>query len=93
MNAFERALRLLALPIAVCFATGIMYWVWATYPKSQDFVLEIILPFYSLYLIMAASAMSAVSGDVKQFLVITTAISALFMAEICLRVVFDIQLF
>lgn len=93
MSGLEKALRLIALPIAVCLATGMMYWIWATYPKSQDFVLEVILPFYSLYLVLAAAAMGNVSGDIRQFLIITTFISTLFMAEIFLRVIFDILLF
>lgn len=90
MSGLESTLRLTALPIAVCLATGVMYWIWKTYPHSQDFVLEVTLPFYALYLVLAAAAMGTVSGSVKQFLIITTFISFLFMIEIILRVMFDV---
>ncbi|MFP4314503.1 MAG: hypothetical protein ACLFR0_09300, partial [Alphaproteobacteria bacterium] len=93
MHPIEKFLRLCALPISVCIATGAMYWVYITYPYDEDFMLERLLPLYSLFLVLTAASMGAVSGQVRQFLIITALISALFVGEMFLRVVFGIFLF
>lgn len=93
MSPLESILRLIALPCAVFLATIAMWWVWHTYPQNEDFFLSTVLPIYSLYLTLAAVSMGVVSGEVKQFMIIVTFISFLFMVEISLRVIFGIFLF
>lgn len=93
MNPLETTLRLLALPIAIFLAVIAMLWVWHTYPHNQDFFLSYVLPIYSLFLTMAAVSLSVVSGQVRQFLIIITFISFLFIVEMSLRVIFGILLF
>ncbi|MDB2683147.1 hypothetical protein N9Z27_02730 [Alphaproteobacteria bacterium] len=75
-----------ALPVSVFIAVLAMWWVWATYPNDQYFFLERILPFYSLYLTLTAICMKVVSGQIRQFLLITLILSSLFIIEIFLRV-------
>ena len=93
MHPIEKFLRLCALPIAVFIATLAMYWVYITYPHDEHFMLEKLLPFYALYLVLTAASMGAVSGQVRQFLIIVFIISALFVTELFLRVYLNIILF
>ena len=93
MSRLEVIFRLTALPIAVFLATIAMWWVWKTYPHDEDFLLSWVLPIYSLYLTLAAVSMGTVSGQIKQFLLLTTGISFLFVAELFLRVVGGFILF
>ena len=93
MGTLEKILRFAALPVSVCLAIIAMWWVWSTYPNNETFFLTKILPFYSLYLTLTAVCMRVLSGDIKHFMLITTAIASLFMLEIFLRVFLDIYLF
>ena len=93
MSNIEKILRFMALPLAVFLAVIAMWWVWATYPHDEDFFLERILPFYSLYLTLTAISLKTLSGEIKQFMIITTIVSSLFMIEIFVRVYLDILLF
>lgn len=93
MSKLERILRFSVLPICICLAIVAIYWVWETYPKNETFFLTRILPFYSLYLTLTAVCYKVLSGEIKQFMVITTFISSLFVVEIFCRVLLDIKLF
>ncbi len=86
MGRIEGVLRMTALPISVFIAVISMWWVWATYPNDEQFFLERILPFYSLYLTLTAVCMKVVSGQIRQFLLITLILSSFFIIEIFLRV-------
>ena len=93
MNPIEKLIRLSMLPLAVALATLAIWWVWKTYPNNETVFLTRILPIYSLYLTITAVCYKVLSGEIKQFMVATTAISSLFVIELFLRVFLDIRLF
>ncbi len=93
MSGFEKILRFCALPLAVFLAVVAIWWVWATYPNDETFFLSRILPFYGLYLTMTAVSLRVLSGEIRQFMLVTTIVSGLFILEIFLRVFLGFRIF